>query len=127
MQEGGAVTVSRKAPARSSIFNDPRRLARKVDSRSLDGRLYIDLYDALRRDYPDADPVKVRDVAVLKLASEKAVALGAWEDVVRLQNLAGRKEASLKAAQRVATVAAGRSPDGMRGTLRARYAKGGTP
>jgi hypothetical protein len=124
----GMVTAARKVNARSSVFNRPRRLSRTVDGRSLDGRLYVDLFDQLTAEFLDADPVKVREVAILKLASEKAVSSGAWEDVVRLQNLAARKESSLRAAQRVAAAGrlstVGRPPGGLKNRLATRYRDG---
>jgi hypothetical protein len=87
-------------PNRSVIPNDPRRLAKSVDMRSPDGRLFADCFDNASIEFPDAEPLKVREIALLKFAAEKAVASGAWEDVVRLHNLAARKEAPLRAAKR---------------------------
>ena len=55
--------------------------------RSTEGFTRI-VYDQLAAEFPDADPVKLREVAILKFAGEKAIASGAWEDVVRLRNLA---------------------------------------
>jgi hypothetical protein len=97
-----SVAFAERNPAnnRSVVSNEPRRLSASVDMRSPDGRLFADCYDILAVEFPDADPLKVREVAVLKFAAEKAVASGAWEDVVRLHNLAARKEAPLRAAKR---------------------------
>jgi hypothetical protein len=97
-----SIAFAERNPAnnRSVISNEPRRLSASVDMRSPDGRLFADCYDLLAVEFPDADPLKLREVAVLKFAAEKAVASGAWEDVVRLHNLAARKEAPLRAAMR---------------------------
>jgi hypothetical protein len=102
-----SVAFAERNPAnnRSVVSNEPRRLSASVDMRSPDGRLFADCYDILAVEFPDADPLKVREVAVLKFAAEKAVASGAWEDVVRLHNLAARKEAPLRAAKRAMRVA----------------------
>ena len=77
--------------------NDPRRLARDVDMRSPDGKRFADLYDALALEFADADPARIRDIAVLRFASEKALAVGNFEDVVRLANTVERKETRLRA------------------------------
>jgi hypothetical protein len=66
-----------------------------------DGRLYADCYDALRAEFPEAEAFKLREIALLKFACEKAVRAGAWEDHVRLSHLAMRKEAPLRAAMRL--------------------------
>jgi hypothetical protein len=82
---------------------DPRRLAPDVDMRSVDGSRFASAYDAVALEFPAADPLRIRDVALLRFAAEKAVAVGAWEDVVRLHNLIARKEAPLRAAMRAVT------------------------
>lgn len=109
---------------RAATTNEPRRLAADVDMRSIDGRLYADCYDQLAAEFPDADPVKLHEVAILKFAGEKAIASGAWEDVVRLRNLADRLEGRLRAAKRM--VRAGRPPVGLRDRLSGKY-EGGAP
>jgi hypothetical protein len=122
---GGVAEVRmRKQNAASSIANDPRRLSETCDMRSLEGRLFTDCYDAVRVEFPDANPLKLREIAVLKFAAEKAVASGAWEDVVRLHNLAARKEAPLRAAMRA--VKAEQPAVGLRARLQGKYG-GGAP
>ena len=122
-----SLAVAERNPAnnRSVISNDPRRLSADVDMRSPDGRLFADCFDQLAIEFPEASPLKLREVAILKFAAEKAVASGAYEDVVRLHNLAARKEAPLRAAMRVACggrlSSVGRSPEGLRSRLGSKY------
>jgi hypothetical protein len=77
--------------------NDPRRLARDVDMRSPDGKRFADIFDALALEFADADPARIRDIAILRFAAEKALAVGNFEDVVRLHNTVERKETRLRA------------------------------
>ena len=122
----GAVAFAERKPAnRSVISNDPRRLSAAVDMRSPDGRLFADCFDQLATEFPDASPLKLREIAVLKFSAEKAVACGAYEELVRLNNLTMRKEASLRAAMRAVTGAAP-ATDGLRDKLSSRYSKGGS-
>jgi hypothetical protein len=108
---------------RSTITKDPRRLAPDCDMRMPDGRLFADCFDQLAAEYPDAHPMKLREIAILKFAGEKAVAVGAWEDMVRLRNLADRLEGRLRAAKRMVKAA---QPEGLRSRLGSKYGgKGG--
>ncbi len=96
--------VSVRAVNRSTISNDPRRLSADADMRLPDARLFADCFDQLAAEFPDVKPLKLREVALLKFAVEKAVAIGNWEDVVRLHNLIARKEAPLRAQKRAVQV-----------------------
>jgi hypothetical protein len=62
-----SIAFAERNPAnnRSVISNEPRRLSASVDMRSPDGRLFADCYDILAVEFPDADPLKLREVAVL--------------------------------------------------------------
>jgi hypothetical protein len=97
-----SVAFAERNPAnnRSVVSNDPRRLSAEVDMRSPDGRLFADCFDQLAVEFPAASPLKLREIAILKFSAEKATACGAYEDIVRLHNLALRKEAPLRAAMR---------------------------
>jgi hypothetical protein len=64
--------------------------------RSPDGKRFADLFDALALEFADADPARIRDIAVLRFAAEKALAVGNFEDVVRLHNTIERKESRLR-------------------------------
>jgi hypothetical protein len=100
----------RPSKLRARQTNQPRRLDH-VDMRSADGRRYADLYDGLVLEFPGIDPARLREVAILKHAAEKALAVGAFEDAVKLVNTADRKERSLREgmiAARAAHVAARR-------------------
>ncbi len=119
--QGDVATAVR--PNRSAITGDPRRLSADVDMRSPDGRLFADCFDQLAIEFPDSSPLKLREVAVLRFAAEKAVAVGAWEDVVRLHNLAMRKEAPLRAAMRAVRGALGQS-HGLKDRLAGKYERG---
>jgi hypothetical protein len=68
------------------------------DMRSPEGRRFVDIFDRLALEFPDADSARLREVAVLKHAAEKALAVGAFEDAVRLVNASERKERSLREA-----------------------------
>ena len=46
------------------------------------------------------DPVRIRDIAVLRFAAEKTVAAGQFEEVVRLHNVIERKEKQLRTVKR---------------------------
>ena len=74
--------------------------------RSPAGRRFVDLYDALALEFPETDPSRLREIAVLKHASERALANGNFEDAVRLVNTAERKERSLREAVVAARAAA---------------------
>jgi hypothetical protein len=85
---------------------DPRRLAVGVDMRSVDGLRFAATYDEVALAFPESVPTRVRDIALLRFAAERAVAAGAWEDVVRLHNLIARKEGSLQMTMRAVRGAA---------------------
>jgi hypothetical protein len=76
---------------------DPRRLARDVDMRSPDGQRFAAIFDMLALEFAHADPARIRDIAVLRFAAEKALEVGNFEDVVRLHNTIERKETRLRA------------------------------
>ncbi len=116
--------VLRPEKNRAATTNEPRRLSPDVDMRSEDGRRFADLYEVVALEFVGVDPLKVRDIALLKFAAERAVTAGAWEDVVRLHNLIARKESSLKAAMRAVRTA---QPEGLRGRLAGRYNSRGSP
>jgi hypothetical protein len=122
-----SVVFAERNPAnnRSVISNDPRRLSSDVDLRSPDGRLFADCFDQLAVEFPYASPLKLREIAILKFSAEKAVAAGAYEDIVRLHNLALRKEAPLRAAMRA--VRAAPPAVGLRARLQGKYTGGGAP
>jgi hypothetical protein len=109
MENSTAAAVARHVRARSGVTNYPRRLRADCDMRTFDGRRFADIFDALTMEYPDADPLRIREVAVLKFAVEKALAVGNFEDVVRLSNSAERGETRLRLAQRKRHAAA--APD----------------
>jgi hypothetical protein len=95
MQECALETSVR--PRRYVPRLDPRRLARDVDMRSPDGQRFSAIFDMLAVEFVDADPARIRDIAVLRFAAEKALAVGNFEDVVRLHNTVERKETRLRA------------------------------
>ncbi len=99
--QGGAATATRPVNKRAALTNDPRRLSVDVDMRGVDGRRFADIFDALAGEFPSADPARIREIAVLKFASEKALSAGAWEDVVRLANTVERKERALRLSRRM--------------------------
>jgi len=80
---------------RSSFRMD--RLAPDVDARSPDGRRFSDIHFAVAAEFEGADPLKIRDIALLRFAAEKAVAAGQFDDIVRLHNTIERKEKQLQA------------------------------
>jgi hypothetical protein len=95
MQECAVETPAR--PKKYVPRLDPRRLARDVDMHSPDGQMFSRIYDALAVEFAGADPARIRDIAVLRFAAEKALAVGNFEDVVRLHNTIERKEMRLRA------------------------------
>jgi hypothetical protein len=115
-------SVIRPEKNRAATTNEPRRLAPDIDMRSPEGRRYADLYDTLATEFVNADPMRLRDLALLRYSAERAVTAGAWEDCVRLYNAIERKEARLlaKARQREAE----RSAVGLRARLQG---KSGAP
>jgi hypothetical protein len=124
---GGAVLAARPVNTRSAVTNDPKRLSADIDKRSIDGRLFCDLFDSVAAEFPGADSSKVRSLALLKFELERARAAGTLtlEDTVRVHHLIGRHENALRLALRQRAVAQ-QSTD-MRGTLRARYSKAPGP
>ena len=116
----GSVAVGVRAPAsRASSTNHPRRLRLDVDMRSVDGRRFADIFDALAMEFADADPARIRDIAVLRFAAEKALAVGNFEDVVRLHNTIERKELRLRAILKVKRLERGSQPaEGLRSSSR---------
>ena len=50
------LTAPRGVNARAGVTNEPRRLSPDVDMRSVDGRRFTDIFDALSLDHPGADP-----------------------------------------------------------------------
>jgi hypothetical protein len=112
----------RHPSARAGSTNEPRRLRADVDMRSPDGRRFADIYDALAFEFADADPTRIRDIAVLRFAAEKALAVGNFEDVVRLHNTIERKESRLRAILKVKRLERGtHSPEGLRSRLAWKY------
>lgn len=80
--------------------NDPRRLSLELDGRSAEGRRFADIYDLVALDHhPGANPLRVREIALLKYELERAQGVGkcSLEDVVRMHNLIGRREKELRA------------------------------
>ncbi len=115
-------------PRRYVPQRDPRRLAPDIDMRSADGLRFSAIFDALTLEFADASPDRIRDIAVLRFAAEKALAVGNFEDVVRLHNTIERKELRLRAILKVKRLEQGsQPPEGLRGKLSLRYAKDGAP
>jgi hypothetical protein len=126
--EGSVVVGVRHPSARACSTNEPRRLRSDVDMRSVDGRRFADIFDALTLEFVGANPAPIRDIAVLRFAAEKALAVGNFEDVVRLHNTIERKESRLRTILKVKRLERGSEPpEGLRGKLSARYAKDGAP
>ncbi len=100
--QGNVAIASRPRKLRSALTNDPRRLSVDADMRSVEGRRFADIFDALAVEFgPFADPARLREVCVLKFELEKAQARGCTlEDTVRVHNLLVRKENALRAAMR---------------------------
>jgi hypothetical protein len=122
-----AAVAARAVNSRASITNDPRRLRADVDKRSVDGRLFCDLYDSIAAEFPGAEGSKVRALALLRFDLEKARAAGTLtlEDAVRVDHLLERREKALRLAlQRQRMTEA---PEGLRSRLSARYGKGAAP
>jgi hypothetical protein len=129
--EGSVVVRARRPASRAHTTNDPRRLAPDVDKRTHAGRMFADFYESVERDFPGADPAKVRDVALLKYEMERARTAGTLtlEDIVRVSHLIDRREQVLRLALRQRAVAQQSSDGGMRSTLAGRYGgkSGGAP
>jgi hypothetical protein len=88
--------------------HDPFKMA-GVDMRSDQGRRFRDIAALVIAEHgPDLDATRVRELAGIRLAIEVATAAAiggdakARQDIVRLSNLAARKERELREAKRVA-------------------------
>jgi hypothetical protein len=126
--EGSLAIGVRHPSARAGSTNDPRRLRSAVDMRSVDGRRFADIYDMLALEFADADPARIRDIAVLRFAAEKALDVGNFEDVVRLHNTIERKEARLRVMLKAKRLERGSQPTvGLRARLQGKYTGGGAP
>jgi hypothetical protein len=104
VQIGAAVVTGRPPQNRSGLTNDPRRLSADVDGRGAEGRRFSDIFDLVALEFPGANPLRIRDIALLKYELERAQGAGncSLEDVVRVHNLIGRREKELRAeAKRV--------------------------
>ena len=98
----------------------------KVDGRSPSAKRYRDFIDALIVEFGAHDPIRLREVALLKLELEKAQTADecSLEDSIRVQNWILRREQQLRAAQRRAASVS--SPaQSLRHKLSSRY--GGAP
>jgi hypothetical protein len=113
-------------PARSKRYVplcDPRRLARDTDMRSPDGQRLAAIFDMLALEFADAGPARIRDIAVLRFAAEKALDVGNFEDVVRLHNTVERKESRLRVMLKAKRLERGtQAPEGLRARLAGKYA-----
>jgi hypothetical protein len=100
--------------------------------RSPDGRLFGDGYDQLAGEFPGAPPAKLRELALVRFAAEKATLAGQWEEVTRLCNVFDRRANALRAAlrgpgkpgrppNRPTTLKTGASSTQLRGRLEGRY------
>jgi hypothetical protein len=122
---GSAVRVvlaPRDERSRAVATNEPRRLRADVDMRSVDGRRFADIFDGLTQEFLDAEPTRVRDIAILRFAAEKALAVGNFEDVVRLHNTIERKESRLRVLLKAKRLERGtQHPEGLRSKLAGRY------
>jgi hypothetical protein len=126
--DGSVAVVVRSPRNRAHVTNDPRRLSADCDKRTHAGRLFGDLFDSVAAEFPGADGLRVRQVALLKFELEKARAAGTLtlEDLVRTSHLIERREKALRLALRQREIE--RPPDGLRGKLSSRYAgNGGAP
>jgi hypothetical protein len=117
-------------PARLPISknHDPFKMA-GVDMRSDQGRRFRDIAALVIAEHgPDLDATRVRELAGIRLAIEVATAAAiggdakARQDIVRLSNLAARKERELRAAKRAAPAVPATT---LHERLAAKYAKGG--
>jgi hypothetical protein len=98
---GMTSVVERPRKVRSAVTNNPFFLP-GVDMRSTRGRRYRDIVTALIADFGDTDTAALRDLATSRLALEDVQAaviagnVSAREDMVRIGNLIGRREAALR-------------------------------
>ena len=123
------LTAPRGVNARAGVTNEPRRLSPDVDMRSIPGRRFTDIYDALSLDFPGADSGKLREVTVLKFELERAQAAGecSLEDTVRVHNLINRYHKALRLETKRKAETAAASPLSFRDKLLARRSSGGAP
>jgi len=97
------------AKARDGVHGDPRKLL-NVDMRSTDGRRYRAIAEALIVEFPEADSVRLRELASLKYGLEQFQSLmvggnvSAADNVVRLSNLITRRENALRRRMAAAPV-----------------------
>jgi hypothetical protein len=102
----GTAAVERSPRLRAKVTNNLWQSPDGLDQRSPRGRRWRDLLDGLIAEYGTAYPEKLRSLAVLKLsleATQAAVLRGdilRSEDIVRLENLIGRRERELGAKAR---------------------------
>ena len=102
----GTVAVERSPRLRAKVTNNLWQSPDGLDQRSPRGRRWRDLLDGLIAEYGTSYPEKLRSLAVLKLsleATQEAVLRGdilRSEDIVRLENLIGRRERELGARAR---------------------------
>jgi hypothetical protein len=102
----GTAAVERSPRLRAKVTNNLWQSPDGLDQRSPRGRRWRDLLDGLIAEYGTAYPEKLRSLAVLKLsleATQAAVLRGdilRSEDIVRLENLIGRRERKLGAKAR---------------------------
>jgi len=89
--------------------------------RSPDGLRFARIYDALWEEFGDAGSDRVRDIAVLRFAAEKALAVGNFEDVVRLHNTVERKESRLRVMLKAKQLSASNPTPPSIGEIAARY------
>jgi hypothetical protein len=123
--QGGVAELSAK-PKRYVPLCDPRRLARDTDMRSSDGQRFASIFDMLALEFAEADPARIRDIAVLRFAAERALDVGNFEDVVRLHNTIERKEARLRVMLKAKRLERGSQPlEGLRARLQAKSPGGG--
>ncbi len=119
--EGSLAIGVRHPSARAGSTNEPRRLRSDVDMRSVDGRRFADIFDGLVQEFgADTFPDRLRNIAVLRFAAEKALSVGNFEDVVRLHNTIERKESRLRAILKVKRLERGSQP--LRSQLAGKYA-----
>lgn len=105
-------TDGRPSKLRSWLTNNPRRLSSDVDRRSAEQRRFGDLYDALVIELPGADPVRLREIALLRFEHERGQAAGtvSLEDSVRVHNLIARLTREIRNAARQRSVKTPSSP-----------------
>ncbi len=99
-----------KTPKKKRRFGRPHMRHRLpgLDFRTPEGRRYREIADAVFAEYEGEDPIRLRELAGLKLTLEQVQALTirgdrkALEDLVRLSNLITRRENEIKDRARAA-------------------------